>query len=80
VGTSSINQIFGLEGKTAVVTGAASGIGKSIALLFAKAGAQVFVADVDLPAAREVAESAERYRGRGYRNRGRCRASGPNVR
>ncbi|MBN2051301.1 MAG: glucose 1-dehydrogenase [Spirochaetales bacterium] len=35
-----------LAGKTAVVTGAASGIGRSIALLFAAEGAQVIVADI----------------------------------
>jgi NAD(P)-dependent dehydrogenase (short-subunit alcohol dehydrogenase family) len=36
-----------IEGKTALVTGAGSGIGRSIALLFGKRGANVVVADVD---------------------------------
>lgn len=36
-----------LEGKVALVTGAASGIGKASALAFAKEGARVVVADVD---------------------------------
>lgn len=36
-----------LEGKTAVVTGAGSGIGRTAALLFAGEGARVVVADVD---------------------------------
>lgn len=44
-----------LAGKTAIVTGAAGGIGKSIAATFAQAGAQVVVADVDEPAGAAVA-------------------------
>ncbi len=36
-----------LEGKTAVVTGAASGIGKATATEMARAGARVFVADIN---------------------------------
>jgi len=38
---------FVLSGKVAAVTGAASGIGQSVALLLARQGAQVFVLDVD---------------------------------
>ena len=40
-----------LKGKSALITGAASGIGRSIALGFARAGAQVAIADLNLPAA-----------------------------
>lgn len=36
-----------LEGKTAVVTGAASGIGKATAMELARAGARVFIADIN---------------------------------
>ena len=39
--------MFSLKGKVALVTGAASGIGASIAVTFARAGARVFVADRD---------------------------------
>ncbi len=39
--------MFGLKGKTTVVTGSGSGIGKAVALLFAKQGAQVCVLDLN---------------------------------
>jgi NAD(P)-dependent dehydrogenase (short-subunit alcohol dehydrogenase family) len=43
-----------LKGKTAIITGAASGIGRAIAVLFAKEGAQITVADVNDDAGRET--------------------------
>lgn len=43
-----------LTGKNALVTGAGSGLGKDIALLLAREGAFVGVADIHLPAAEEV--------------------------
>jgi NAD(P)-dependent dehydrogenase (short-subunit alcohol dehydrogenase family) len=46
--------MFSLVNKKAVITGAASGIGKAIALLFAKQGASVHILDSNLPAALEV--------------------------
>lgn len=39
--------MFGLKGKTTVVTGSGSGIGKAVALLFAKQGAEVCVMDMN---------------------------------
>lgn len=39
--------MFNLEGKHAVVTGAGSGIGKAVAILLAKQGATVYVADIN---------------------------------
>jgi 3-hydroxybutyrate dehydrogenase len=44
-----------LEGKTAIVTGAASGIGAEIARVFAAAGARVCIADIDAAAAAKTA-------------------------
>ena len=44
-----------LQGKTAIVTGAASGIGKAIALEFAREGANVAIADLNLTAANATA-------------------------
>jgi 3-oxoacyl-[acyl-carrier protein] reductase len=44
-----------LDGKRAIVTGAASGIGKAIAEHYAAEGARVAVLDRDLPRAKEVA-------------------------
>ena len=47
---------FDLSGQTALVTGAAQGIGEGIADRLAKAGAEVAVADLAIEGAREVAE------------------------
>jgi NAD(P)-dependent dehydrogenase (short-subunit alcohol dehydrogenase family) len=44
-----------LDGKTAVVTGAARGIGQAIAAGLVEVGAQVVIADVDLPTAQQTA-------------------------
>lgn len=45
-----------LSGKVAIVTGAASGMGKAIAELYAKEGARVVVSDMNLDGAQAVVE------------------------
>ena len=45
-----------LKGKTALVTGAASGIGKEIARVYCAAGAKVAIADLNLVAAKAAAD------------------------
>ena len=45
-----------LKGKSALITGAGSGIGRSIAQAFSLEGARVAIADVNLDAAQAVAE------------------------
>lgn len=48
-----------LEGKVAVVTGSASGIGKAIAMLFAKEGASVIISDLNESGALQVVAEIE---------------------
>jgi NAD(P)-dependent dehydrogenase (short-subunit alcohol dehydrogenase family) len=46
-----------LHGRTAIVTGAASGIGRAIAMEFAAKGARVVIFDVETEAARDTVEA-----------------------
>lgn len=54
-----------LENKVAIVTGAASGIGKQIALTYVQAGAKVAIADLNLDAANATAKEFESIGGKG---------------
>ena len=56
--------MFSLKNKTALVTGAGSGIGAAIAETFAHAGAWVFVADRDAAAG---SATVDRIKAKGYR-------------
>lgn len=53
---SALETLFDLDGKTAVVTGGGSGLGREIARGLAAHGAAVVVADVDVEAAEGVAD------------------------
>ncbi|HTS11195.1 MAG TPA: SDR family oxidoreductase [Candidatus Limnocylindrales bacterium] len=55
---------FRLDGKTAVVTGGGSGIGRAIANRFAEQGAAVFILDVNRGAGEEVAREVAAKQGR----------------
>jgi NAD(P)-dependent dehydrogenase (short-subunit alcohol dehydrogenase family) len=55
--TTPLNELFGLTGKIAVVTGAAKGVGAGIARVLAEAGATVALADCDLEGAEQHAAS-----------------------
>ena len=55
-----------LSGKTAIVTGAAGGLGSAICRLFAREGAGVAVADLDLGAARALAGEITAAGGRAF--------------
>ena len=55
---------FGIEGNIAIVTGAARGIGKAIALTLAESGADVVVTDI----LEEVEQTADEIRGLGVKS------------
>ena len=56
--------MFRLDGKKAAVTGSGSGIGKAVAHLFAKQGAEVFVIDVNEDAADVTVKEIEKENGK----------------
>ena len=55
-----IDPAFTLEKKTAIVVGAANGIGRATALAFAAAGARVACADIEEPGAKTTAAEIEK--------------------
>ncbi|TDV09474.1 3-hydroxybutyrate dehydrogenase [Paraburkholderia caballeronis] len=61
---SSLTLNSKLDGKVAVVTGAASGIGKQIALTLSQAGAAIAIADLNQDGANTVAEEINKAGGK----------------
>jgi len=57
--SDEIGNLLSLEGKVAVITGGASGIGRGTALLLASAGAAIAILDVDESGGIEVAGKIE---------------------
>src|SRR5438105_12080657 len=60
--SSSVDQPFRLDGKIALVTGGASGIGAATCRELARGGAEVLIADLNLEAAQELAQELPRAR------------------
>lgn len=54
-----LTQLFGLSGKTAIVTGAGAGLGRATAKLFAEVGAHVVAADINLESAKDTVSQIE---------------------
>ena len=50
-----------LEGKLALITGGARGIGKEIAMVFAEHGANIAICDVNLEEAEKTAKEERSY-------------------
>src|SRR5258708_33447410 len=55
-----------VAGKVALITGAASGIGRATALLFAREGAAVALADLNTDAGQRVADEIAQSGGRAF--------------
>jgi 2-keto-3-deoxy-L-fuconate dehydrogenase len=58
--------MFNLEGKTAIVTGSGSGIGKAVALMFAKSGAEVHVFDLNAEAVNATVAEIKTEKGNAF--------------
>ena len=60
---ASVLDVFRLDGRAAVVTGAASGIGRAVAEVLSGAGARVVLGDLDASGAEEVASAIRKQGG-----------------
>jgi NAD(P)-dependent dehydrogenase (short-subunit alcohol dehydrogenase family) len=53
--------VFSLKGKSAVITGGGSGIGKAISILFAKQGAKVYILELNEQSAQQAVEEINQF-------------------
>jgi NAD(P)-dependent dehydrogenase (short-subunit alcohol dehydrogenase family) len=58
--------MFSIKNKTAVITGGARGIGRSIAHIFSRAGATVYILDLDKRDAADTIDEINREQGNAY--------------
>ena len=63
---SELHQLMDLSGKVAVITGAASGIGKAIAKMLAEAGAVSVVLDIDRAPGRKTEKEIRAVEGQAF--------------
>lgn len=62
--SETASQLLSLEGKVAMVTGAASGIGRGIALRLADLGAAIVILDIDAASAKSTGDLIAQRRGK----------------
>lgn len=60
---SYLDRLFGLDGRTAVVTGGGGGLGRSMALGLAQSGAKIAIADILDDAAKNVVQEIQQVEG-----------------
>ncbi len=70
-----MTELFNLHGKVAIVSGAASGMGRAMSLAMAEAGADLMLADLNEDGARDTANEIEKLGRRGVPVR--CDVSDP---
>src|SRR6187402_1289451 len=56
--------MFSLQNKKAVITGGGSGIGRAIAVLFAKQGAEIHIIDLTIESAQEAVAEIQKSGGK----------------
>ena len=61
-----------LQGKVAIVTGAAQGIGRAIAEVLAQAGADIVVADLDPSRSKDTVAAVEQLGAQGVECQSQC--------
>ncbi|MFH2011719.1 MAG: SDR family oxidoreductase [Pseudomonadota bacterium] len=63
---------LGYKGKTVIVTGGGSNIGRGISLAFAKEGANLMIGDIDTAQAEKVVQEANAFKGGGKTTTTKC--------